>query len=615
MAKKIRTSSNPPLSNFSLPVTNEHRMAALGTSEPPHEDKDLEQEIQYIPLSDIFPSPTNPRKHFEEGPLAELAGSISKYGVIQAVTLRPKKGMAGKYELVCGERRWLASQRAEKIKIPATVRDLSDDQVLDLQFTENLQRQDVHPMDEAVTFKAMIETNRYTVADIAAKVIKGEAFVVHRLSLNNLIPAFQEDFWAGKFLIGHAVVFSRLTPADQQECYKYYRHGYDVISTTKDYIDRAINRKLSSAPFKKDDASLVPAAGACTSCSKRSGCNLLLFNDYEKDDRCFDQVCFEKKMKAFLINKVQSTIETKPEIRLIQSSSYGVKLDPAIKKIAADMNVEILDMSSNNVNSYQSSGYVPVKALFVSGNSQGKIETIYIKGKEKASTKDGEPGKRTHKVIDEEIAAIEGRQARALELDAEKAWIEVRKLLEDPGCLDQPMFSSETTTQEERNAMAYALLEAIKQDEYQSVAWKLMKINTDEELYYFLEREDVEKIQKTTMAQLCGLLRLFILEKLQVGSSPVGSDGPFMLMPVLKSPKYLNSEIAEIENAQKEAIEKRVTNAAKRLQKLKDEKAALPAPKEKTQKKPDPKKDKKAISKGIKSLLEKKVSDDDPDDE
>src|SRR5882757_2132304 len=104
-AKKTQSPPGPDLSTVSAPVA------------PAHRHKDDEHEIEYLNLSDIFSSPTNPRKHFDAPQIAELADSINRYGVIQAITVRNKKGMGGKYEIVCGERRWLASKEAGRTTI------------------------------------------------------------------------------------------------------------------------------------------------------------------------------------------------------------------------------------------------------------------------------------------------------------------------------------------------------------------------------------------------------------------------------------------------------------------------------------------------------------------
>jgi ParB/RepB/Spo0J family partition protein len=574
MARKTNKVGSPELSSFSLPVTTHPLELAQ------HLDRDQEHEIKYIALDDIFPSPSNPRRHIDSGMIKELADSISKFGVIQPVTLRGKRGMAGKFELVCGERRWEASKLASRQTIPAIVRDLSDDEVLDLQFTENLQRQDVHPMDEAVTFKAMIATNRYTIADIAAKVLKSDAFVAQRLSLNNLIQEFQEDFWADKFLIGHAILFSRLPVADQKEIYMHHRcdRHYESLRETKDYIDRNIIRKLSSAPFKRDDATLVPAAGPCITCPKRSGCNTSLFSDYSDDDRCFDQACFQQKLDAFVIAKVKSTIETKPEILLVETDSYGEKVPPAVKKITSDMKVDIIKAGYGTISGHQMSGSVAVKVLMVSGSDAGKIKTMYAqskKAKAAAGAADGKPAKRTAEHVQDDIDALKTRQERALELDSEKVWKEVKDLLKDPAELTKVPFPSATFTQEERNAIAIALLGQMdsKYSEYEEAALAAIGLKDNTNLWE-LDREDYEKL-KVKDSQLFHLLRLFMLSCLMDGLSHLSDDKPFMLMKVLRSPLYAKGHIEVIEAAQNAESAKRIANSSKRMEALKAEKKSL----------------------------------------
>lgn len=119
-------------------------------------------ELKMLKLAHITPSPTNPRKTFDEDTIDELAKSIFEKGVISPIMVRP----LGKetYELVCGERRYRASlsvhaEHKDRNTIPAYIRDMSDDEALELQITENLQRKDVHPMEEAAAFKTLVERN------------------------------------------------------------------------------------------------------------------------------------------------------------------------------------------------------------------------------------------------------------------------------------------------------------------------------------------------------------------------------------------------------------------------------------------------------------------------
>jgi ParB family chromosome partitioning protein len=140
-------------------------MVASGTKAVPP----VVSSIQEISLNKIRESKTNPRRFFDEAKLAELAANIKQHGVLQAVLLRPlPEGEAGTYELVAGARRYRASKLAKRESIPATVRELTDAQALELQVIENVQRVDVHPLDEAQGYAALIELepNTYTVESL-----------------------------------------------------------------------------------------------------------------------------------------------------------------------------------------------------------------------------------------------------------------------------------------------------------------------------------------------------------------------------------------------------------------------------------------------------------------
>ena len=275
----------------------------------------MQTTIVQVDLEKIYSSPTQPRKYFNQARLNELAESIKIHEIIQAILLRENPKGSGKYETVFGERRVRASRLAERKTIPANIRDLSDDEVQELQFIENLEREDLHAMDEAVTFKAMRENKirPWQIEDIAAKINKPISYVVQRLQLNKLIPALQKDFWDEKFYIGHAMAFARLTDADQKNCIKKY---YGTVKEVEEYIDKNVIQQISSAPFKMNDDTLVVKCGAgpCTTCLKRSGANTLLFPDIKQEDRCFDRNCFAEKKEAWLIREVKDILETTPEV-------------------------------------------------------------------------------------------------------------------------------------------------------------------------------------------------------------------------------------------------------------------------------------------------------------
>src|SRR5271170_8392862 len=160
--------------------------------------------VQDLPLDRIRESKTNPRRTFDETKLAELAGNIRQHGVLQPILVRLlPDGENGFFELVAGARRYRASKLAGRETIPATVRELTDAQCLELQLIENLQRTDVHELDEARGYAALIEMqpDTYTVETLAEKVGRSEKYVYARLRLTHLVEEVQEAFYAARLTV------------------------------------------------------------------------------------------------------------------------------------------------------------------------------------------------------------------------------------------------------------------------------------------------------------------------------------------------------------------------------------------------------------------------------
>src|SRR5258707_11420570 len=143
------------------------------------------QEYVNVPLAELVESTTNPRKTFDEKGLQELAESIRSKGVLLPLLVRP---VNGHYEIVAGERRYRASKLAGRDTVPATVRELSDAECLEVQLIENLLRTDLHPFEEAQGFRALLdrEGGAYTVEKISAKTAKAASFIANRLKLLDL---------------------------------------------------------------------------------------------------------------------------------------------------------------------------------------------------------------------------------------------------------------------------------------------------------------------------------------------------------------------------------------------------------------------------------------------
>jgi ParB family chromosome partitioning protein len=288
-------------------------MVASGTKAVPP----VVSSIQDIPLAKISESKTNPRRFFDETKLAELADNIRQHGVLQPILLRPLPGgEAGTYELVAGTRRFRASKLAKRESIPATVRELTDAQALELQVIENVQRVDVHPLDEAQGYAALIELqpDTYSVESISSRVGRSPAYVNGRLRLIQLIPEAKQAFYEDKLTVAHAFEIARLQPNDQrralQECFPQYRNAAAILKDKKAeattvrelraWIEREIHLDLTNAPFDPQDETLLPKAGACARCPKRTGGNPLLFPEVRQKSICTDRECYRAKVEALV---------------------------------------------------------------------------------------------------------------------------------------------------------------------------------------------------------------------------------------------------------------------------------------------------------------------------
>lgn len=158
------------------------------------------EEPNTIAIDLIDPSPLQPRGVFDEAKLDELAQSITANGVVQPLLLRPKQD---RFELIAGERRWRAAQRAGLTRVPAIVRHVSDDKVLELALIENIQREDLNPIEEARAYKKLIETIGLTQESVAERVGRDRSYVTNFLRLLRLPDDLQELIQNGRLSTGH----------------------------------------------------------------------------------------------------------------------------------------------------------------------------------------------------------------------------------------------------------------------------------------------------------------------------------------------------------------------------------------------------------------------------
>jgi len=258
---------------------------------------------QTIPIDHIQESSTQPRRRYRD--LDELEASIRASGIYQPILVRPAPNGGGRpYECVFGHRRLRAAAAAGLDKIPANVRDLDDAGVLEAQLVENCQRDDVDPLDEADTYRAIIAGGVMDVEDIAAKVGKSKSHVSKRLQLANDLGSKAREALEGELIgAGVALLLTRLEGKLQDKALKVvaspsgeapmrYREAARRL--------RPFTEDLRRAPFPTKDAGLLVDVGACTTCPNRSGNQTDLFGSLAGDEPevCTNPECHAAKVKA-----------------------------------------------------------------------------------------------------------------------------------------------------------------------------------------------------------------------------------------------------------------------------------------------------------------------------
>jgi ParB family chromosome partitioning protein len=158
--------------------------------------------LRTVAIEDVHPSPGQPRKQFDDARLDELAASIKAQGIIQPLVVRLREG--GGYELIAGERRWRAAQRAGLHEVPAVVRDVAEKAAFEMALVENLQREDLNPIEEAQGFQRLVEEFGYTQEALATRVGKDRSTVANALRLLRLPDAVRGLVTEGRLSMGHA---------------------------------------------------------------------------------------------------------------------------------------------------------------------------------------------------------------------------------------------------------------------------------------------------------------------------------------------------------------------------------------------------------------------------
>lgn len=271
------------------------------------------------------PNPWNPKGR---EPDAEMLASVAAKGVDTPILLRPQPGSKSPYQIIAGERRWKAAKAAKR-SLPCRIREVSDQEAYEMSFRENRQREGLAPLEEAAIVGAML--TKFEAGDVAANLGMSVQVVRRRAQLLKLTPSWKKAAVSEHFRTWTAAHLERIAsrPASVQDLLLKDEFEFDQADTTLEDLDRVLSgmmHDLKAAPWDCADATLVPKAGACNACPKRTGANADLFEEVKgkakAGDRCLDNECWASKAAATIEKKKESLREEHGAVFEIAVSSY-----------------------------------------------------------------------------------------------------------------------------------------------------------------------------------------------------------------------------------------------------------------------------------------------------
>lgn len=539
--------------------------------------------IQNIRLSDIHVSNFNPRKRFPNEEMNELAESIKKNGVLQAILLRP---MNEEYEIVFGERRYKASLLAGENTIPAIVREMSDKEAFEAALVENVKRQDLTPLEEAEFYQKLILNAQYDIPALCTQLGKSESYIRTRLKLSCLTTEFKELL--DNFIIKVSIAFelTKYTEAQQEDIYnRHYKNENDYQSwrglSTKETIarlEKALTHKLVNYNFDKTDCytcpcnsnnqSLFPVEGECSNCSnlkclKLKNSNFLVDRAKQIVDTnpqliiCHEHYNFDNEAKQQLEAQGYQLIETD---YLSQYPVAPVKPSPEDYDNTDDYNTDLHEFY-NEYGDYEAT-VKDLNGLF----EQGKLKMYACLG-DKSITLKYQKLTKQFDPIQDKLRQLTQKDKRNKEISVENTIADVKKELGETD------FGQNDFSTFEEELLYFCMLSTIRKEDFQKLG-----INSDN--YSLTDEQKMSIIKNLTEETKALIRRTYIMDGLKdsFGTS-VKSD---LLVEFAK--QHIPEKLTEIKS-------KHLSTYEKRNQKIEEKKATIlnPAPKTK-------KKDKKQVA-------------------
>lgn len=409
----------------------------------------------------VKPSKQNPRSKIADDTLAGLQESIERVGILQPILVRP---VNGHYEIVCGHRRYQAAKNLKLGEVPVTIRELDDEQAYEAAIIENLQREDIHPLDEGFALYDLSVRQGLDYKALRAAIGRSDKYVAQRISFTRLTQEIQAAFREGKYDLSNSVAFklSRMSAETQA---KLFAEKVQAPNYGWRYLLEYGQKIISQAGFNPKDENLVEDAPACTGCQFNSAAQNLLFDDgeFDKNAVCSSPGCFDRKVEAHARKQIDKAVadgmfvclgwnahhdHIKPLVKYAKDQDGAMIVDNsdwshayAPEKPSKPRKGKNQDEASHKAAQlrYQErlAEYEADKAEWDQKIADGKVVRAYVVGdgrewirlprKVQGSTEGAQAGatNELQDQLDKKIA----RQKRALELDREKLNAEVNRIV------------------------------------------------------------------------------------------------------------------------------------------------------------------------------------------
>ena len=470
-----------------------------------------------LDITTVQPSADNHRKTFNDVSLQELAESIREVGVLQAIAVRPH--MAGGYEIIYGERRYRASLLAGAKTIKATIyNNITDDEAEDMSLSENLQREEVRPTEEAKAFKRLLEKGRYDMYSLVSRFGRSEKYIYTRLKLNELYQPIGELLDNETITISVAEEISTYEPAIQKDVYEKHLKedsrdnwaGY-TLKLFKKYFEEYYTTDLEQYKFDKTE---------CKSCVHNAA-NYNLFAEHNGCGHCTNRKCLDTKNAAFVAKETEKLLKSDPKL-VIARPYYGGMNETALQKLDKKGH-EIKELNYTvSAQSFPKAPETPKQEQFAQPKEyEQAVQTFEQKNKEYArkveelNRKKEEGRIRTYVKVGQTepelcyveinkketapvtIETLQERDKRFKQLSVEKIIADTKKVVRENDYPESPF------TQYEDGMMYFIMLTKLQRKHYPLCGIKDQPIRLD-------EKQRMKVVAKLTDAQKAVIKRDFI---------------------------------------------------------------------------------------------------------